>query len=243
MTVSYPDKAFIMAAGRGNRLRPHTDTLPKPLVPVAGRPIIDHVIDSVTGAGVRDITVNLHYMADKLTQHLTGHRSGAHFTLSPEPVLMDTGGGVRNALHTMGDGPFYVVSGDSFWTDGPQGNALKRMAQAWDPARMDLLLLLQPLARLHTGHAVGDYDLLPDGRCVRSRTQTGMHMWTSVRICDSRLFADTPDTPFSFLTLMDRAESHGRLFALVHDGEWYHITTPDDLTRIDAALQRPAAYA
>ena len=242
MTASTPDRAFILAAGRGNRLRPHTDTLPKPLVPVAGKPIIDYVIDGVTAAGVTDVTVNLHYMADKLERHLRA-RAAPRFTLTHEEVLLDTGGGIRNGLGSMGDGPFYIVSGDSFWADGPSGNALKRLAAAWDPAKMDLLLMLQPLARLHTDHAVGDYDIQPDGRIVRSKTQTGAYMWTSIRICDSTLFNDTPEGPFSFLTLMDRAESRGRLYGMVHDGEWYHITTPDDLTQIDAALSRGRAPA
>lgn len=242
MSVTPPDRAFILAAGRGSRLRPHTDTLPKPLVPVAGKPIIDYVIDDLAEAGVRDITVNLHYMADKLETHL-GRKAAPHFTLSHEQTLLDTGGGIKNALHTLGTGPFYIVSGDSFWSNGPSGNVLARMAQVWDPEKMDLLLVMQPLDRLHTDHAVGDYDLLPDGRAVRSRRQTGTHMWTSIRMCDARLFADTPDTPFSFLTLMDRAEERGRLYALVHDGDWYHITTPDDLAQIDALLRPAPAFA
>lgn len=244
MTARTPDRAFILAAGRGNRLRPHTDTLPKPLVPVAGQPIIDYVIDGVTGAGVTDVTVNLHYMADKLERHLRG-KSVPRFTLTHEEVLLDTGGGIKNGLSSMGDGPFYIVSGDSFWADGPSGNTLRRMAAAWDPAQMDLLLMLQPLSRLHTDHAVGDYDMQSDGRIVRSKNQTGAYMWTSIRVCDKRLFDNTPDGPFSFLTLMDRAESRGRLYGMVHDGEWYHITTPDDLVQIDTELTkgRAPAYA
>lgn len=232
------DTAFILAAGRGNRLRPHTDTLPKPMVPVAGKPIIDHVIAGVVRAGVRRVTVNTHYMADKLQRHIAA-KTAPQFTISAEDVLMDTGGGIKKALPTLGEGPFFVVSGDSFWDDGASGDTLRRMAAAWDPARMDLLLLLQPVNRLHTAHVTGDYDIAADGRAVRSHAQTGRYMWTSIRVCDSRLFADTPDTPFSFLTLMDRAEAAGRLYALVHDGAWYHITTPDDLTQIDTLLRTP----
>lgn len=231
-----PERAFILGAGRGNRLKPHTDTLPKPMVPVAGRPIIDYVIDGVTAAGVTDVTVNLHYMADKMETHLRS-KSAPRFTLFHEEILLDTGGGLKNGLSSMGDKPFYIVSGDSFWADGPSGNTLRRMAAAWDPAKMDLLMMLQPLARLHTDHAVGDYDMMPDGRLVRSKEQRGAYMWTSIRMCDKSLFDDTPDGPFSFLTLMDRAQDRGRLYGMVHDGEWYHITTPDDLTQIDAALR------
>lgn len=239
---NYPDKAFILAAGRGNRLRPYTDSLPKPLVRVAGKPIIDYVIDGAMAAGVKEITVNLHYMADKLEAHLSA-RKDARFILSHEEELLDTGGGIKKALAGMGNEPFYVLSGDSFWDNGPSGDALQRMAAAWDPEKMDLLLLLQPLTRLHTDHKVGDYNLAVGGKAVRSRDRTGTHMWTSMRICDARLFNDTPDGPFSFLTLMDRAEARGRLYAMVHDGEWYHITTPDDLAQIEATLGAAPAFA
>lgn len=239
---NYPDKAFILAAGRGNRLRPYTDTLPKPLVPVAGKAIIDYVIEGAVKAGVREITVNLHYMADKLAAHL-GARTDARFTLSHEEELLDTGGGLKYGLRGMGDGPFYILSGDSFWDNGPSGDALQRMAAAWDPEKMDLLLLLQPLERMHTEHRVGDYNIGIGGKAVRARDRTGTHMWTSMRICDARLFEDTPEGPFSFLTLMDRAEARGRLYALVHDGEWYHITTPDDLAAITDALAATRAIA
>lgn len=239
MTAPFlPDRAFILAAGRGNRLRPYTDTLPKPLVPVAGRPIIDYVIDGVRAAGVTHATVNLHYMADKLANHLGGKAAPA-FTLSREDELLDTGGGIKNALHTMGADPFYVVSGDSFWENGPSGDALQNLARAWDPAKMDLLLLLQPLDRIGTGPAIGDYNLGAGGRTVRSRDRTGTHMWTSMRLCDHRLFADTPAGAFSFLTLMDRAEARGRLYALVHDGAWHHITSPADIAQVESALQKP----
>lgn len=237
-----PDRAFILAAGRGNRLRPHTDSLPKPMVPVAGKAIIDYVIDGVTAAGVTDVTVNLHYMADKLETHLRS-KNTPRFTLFHEEMLLDTGGGLKNGLSSMGDKPFYVLSGDSFWADGPAGNTLRRMAAAWDPDKMDLLLMLQPLSRLHTDHAVGDYDMTADGRLVRSKTQQGAYMWTSIRMCGPQLFDDTPEGPFSFLTLMDRAQDRGRLYGLVHDGEWYHITTPDDLKQIDALLAASAASA
>jgi MurNAc alpha-1-phosphate uridylyltransferase len=234
------DHAFILAAGKGTRLRPYTDNCPKPLVPAGGQPIIDHVLDRLEEGGVTHVTVNLHYMADMLEAHLR-RRGHPAVTFSREAELLETGGGVRNALDTMGAGPFFVVSGDSFWIDDPGRRALARLAAFWDPGKMDLLLLMQPLSRMILTEGRGDYDILPDGRAVRSRDKTGACMWTSVRLCAPSLFDGTPETPFSFLELMDRAESRGRLYGLVHEGDWHHISTPADLERVNAAMKRHEA--
>lgn len=115
--------------------------------------------------------------------------------------------------------------------------ALDRMAAAWDGGRMDMLILLQPLSRMILTAGRGDYDLRPDGRAVRAPDKDGAYMWTSVRLCHPRLFADTPDGPFSFLTLLDRAQAAGRLYGIVHEGDWHHISTPADLEQVDAALR------
>lgn len=231
--VKMPGSAFIMAAGMGTRLRPYTDTAPKPLVPVGGRPIIDYALDRLAEAGITNIAVNLHYRAEQLQSHL-----GSRVRTVYEDVLLDTGGGMKNVLSLLGSDPFFAVSGDSIWTDAPGApTALERMAAAWDDAKMDMLLLLQPLSRMTLTEGKGDYDVSPDGWAVRSRDKSGAYMWTSVRLCHPRLFDDTPDGPFSFLTLMDRAEKSGRLFGLVHEGDWHHISTPADLERVDHALR------
>jgi MurNAc alpha-1-phosphate uridylyltransferase len=122
------------------------------------------------------------------------------------------------------------------WTDGPGKPALQRLADSWTGDPASLVLMLQPLDRMTLTPGKGDYTLKPDGRCVRSANQSGPYMWSSVRLCTPTLFDQTPDTPFSFLTLMDRAQEQGKLFGMVHDGEWYHITTPDDLDRVNGAL-------
>ena len=231
------DHAFILAAGKGTRLRPYTDNCPKPLVPAGGQPIIDHVLDRLEDAKISHVTVNLHYMADMLEAHLK-RRGHPALTFSRESELLETGGGVKKALNTMGGGPFFVVSGDSFWIDRPGQKALKRMAAAWDPEKMDLLLMMQPLSKMILTEGRGDYDVLPDGRAVRSKSKSGACMWTSVRLCTPELFEDTPDDHFSFLELMDRAESRGRLYGLIHDGDWHHISTPDDLERVNEHLKK-----
>lgn len=236
------DHAFILAAGMGKRLRPYTDQCPKPLVKVAGRAIIDHVLESLEDAGVRHVTVNTHYMADMLEAYLS-HRTAPQVVFSREGTLLDTGGGIKKALPLLGARPFFAVSGDSFWSDPAGAGTLADMARLWEPAKMDVLIGLAPLSRMALTPGLGDYTMDAAGGCIRSLDKTGTHMWTSIRLCAPSIFKDTPDTPFSFLDLMDRAEKRGRLYGHVLSGEWYHITTPEDLERVDAALsaQKKAA--
>jgi MurNAc alpha-1-phosphate uridylyltransferase len=241
LNSTFPDHAFILAAGMGKRLQPYTDTMPKPLVKVNGKPMIDHTLDALEKIGVGDVTVNLHYRAAQLQDHLSKRRSPA-VTFSLEDSLLDTGGGIKKALYTMGGKPFFVFSGDTLWEDGPSGNALKNLAAAWDDKAMDLLLLLQPVDKMAGG--IGDYDIV-NGKPVRSLDKTGRYFWPSIRICHPRLFDNTaPEgTPFSFLELMDRAEKAGRLGVMVHDGTCHHITAPEDLHRVNAHfLQHPPQY-
>ena len=235
MTAPRIEHGFILAAGLGTRLRPYTDHCPKPLVKLGGRPIIDHVLDRLRAAGVTRVTVNLHYMADMLAEHLRG-RDDLAITLSFEETLLDTGGGVLKALPATGGAPFYCVSGDSVWEDGPDEPALRRMNRLWHGGAQDALLLLQPLDRMILTPGRGDYNLGADGRVKRAHDRTGAFMWTSVRLCHPRLFDGAPAGAFSFLDLLDRAEGGGRLRGLAHDGAWYHITSAEDLDRVNAAL-------
>lgn len=235
IAANIPDRAFILAAGMGRRLAPYTDTMPKPMVPVAGKAMIDHTLDRLAAIGVKETTINLHYRAAQMQQHLS-KRADPRLTFSFETALLDTGGGIKKALYTMGDKAFYVFSGDTMWEDGPSGNTLEKMAAAWDDKTMDLLLLLQPLDTMKITHGSGDYNLTADGRPTRALDKAGTHFWPSVRIVHPRLFKDTPDTAFSFLELMDRAEKNGRLGALVHDGACYHISRPEDLEAVNAHL-------
>ncbi len=235
-----PQKAFILAAGLGKRLRPYTDDLPKPLVDVNGRTLLDRTLDHLENAGAGEAVINTHYLADKITAHLA-RRESPRIHFSHEPQLLDTGGGIKNALNYFGDEPFFVISGDGLWTDGPSHGALKRLADAWDPEAMDILILLQPLSTFNFTEGVGDYDLAPDGRARRALDKTGKHMFTSIRINHPRIFKDSPDGAFSYLDLLDKAEAAGRLYGLVHDGEWHHISTPEDLEAANAAFKGKSA--
>lgn len=226
-----PDKAFILAAGFGTRLRPHTNDKPKPMVKVHGKPMIDHALDQLESANVKTCIVNTHYKADILHDHLKD-RTSPEIIISHEPDILDTGGGIKNAIHHFTE-PFYVVSGDSVCEDDPDQNALKAMAEMWDSNTMDILLLLQPVNTMALTHGVGDYDLDDQGRAVRSLDKDGKYMWTSIRINHPAIFENTPDQPFSYLQLLDKAQENGRLYGMVHKGTWHHISTPDDLKAVN----------
>ncbi len=228
--------AFILAAGEGRRLRPYTDHLPKPLVPVIGRPILAHALDHLIVAGVSNITVNCFHKAEKIKEFLREYKGQASIHLSEEEALLNTGLGVKRGLGHMGGKAFYVINGDAFWSDGAGGSVFERLSHQWAADDMDILLLLQPVADMELTEGVGDYDLDENGRAIRRKDQSGAYMFAGVRICKPDIFDDSPDVPFSFLELMDAAEEKGRLYGLVHDGDWHHISTPNDLERVNAAL-------
>ncbi|MEM6780859.1 MAG: nucleotidyltransferase family protein [Pseudomonadota bacterium] len=235
-----PETAFILAAGKGTRMQPLTDTIPKPMVPLSGKPLIDHTIDALVRDDVRQIVVNLHHFGNKLENHLSA-RSDAKIIFSKESTLMDTGGGVRKAARKLGDDPFYIINGDAFWTEGPGQTALQRLADAWNPDTMDILILLQKTDEMVLTHGTGDYDIDGNGKAIRALSKTGQYMFTSIRIMKPEILRGTSEDPFSYLDLLDKAEKEGRLYALVHEGEWHHISTPDDLNRVNAALGQQGA--
>lgn len=232
-----PDKAFILAAGMGSRLRPYTDTMPKPMVPVAGKSIIHRTLEKLAKEGVSEVVVNAHYLAPILQDHLKLLQH-PKIIFSHEEELLDTGGGVKKMLHIFGDQPFYMINGDALWEENPRNTALSRLSAAWDTNRMDMILLLQKSEVMTLTHGVGDYDLMPDGRAVRRSDKGGTHMFAGIRILHPRLFEGTPDGAFSFLSLMDKAQQNDRLFAIEHDGQWHHISTPEELERVDAAYRK-----
>lgn len=231
-----PTKAFILAAGKGTRLRPHTDTMPKPMVPVGGVPIIGRTLQKLDEAGVSDVMINLHHLPDVLETYLQKIQR-PHIHYSHEDALLDTGGGVQKILPFFEGQDFFMINGDALWIEGPGGPALDRLAAAWDPEAMDILLLLQPTGEMTLTGGVGDYDIAPDGRATRRPDKGGSHMFAGLRITTPRIFDRTIGEAYSFLALMDRTEAAGRLYGLVHDGEWHHISTPDDLARVDAHLR------
>jgi N-acetyl-alpha-D-muramate 1-phosphate uridylyltransferase len=229
-----PKSAMVLAAGLGLRLRPITDTVPKPLVPLGGRTLLDHALDRLEAAGVERAVVNAHYRSEMLTRHLAGRRTPA-ITLSVEDELLETGGGVLKALPLLDD-PFYVVNSDVFWLDG-KTSALLRLAREFDAARLDALLLMQRTVTALGYEGPGDFIVDPLGAVRRRRErEVAPHLFAGVQLLAKRLFAGQPPGKFSLNRLYDRAIAAGRLAAIVHDGEWYHIGTPAGLALAEARL-------
>jgi N-acetyl-alpha-D-muramate 1-phosphate uridylyltransferase len=233
-----PDKAFILAAGLGTRMRPLTDAVPKPMLQVEGRTLIDRILDHFEEAGVNKTVVNTHYLPDVLAAHLK-QRATPEIYLSEEKKLLDTGGGIKKAIAYF-DKPFIVTSGDGLWQNGLGKTTLEKLGQAWNPAIMDILILLQPVNSMKLTQGVGDYDIDDQGRVIRSKNRSGAHMFTSIRINHPRIFDNTPDGSFSYLDLLDHAQNEGRLYGLVHDGMWHHLSTPADLAAVNAAWRENA---
>lgn len=236
--VAVPETAMVMAAGLGKRMRPLTATRPKPLVCVAGKPLIDHVFDRLRAAGVKRAVVNVHYLADVLEAHLRARVKDMEVLVSDERAqLMETGGGLVQARELIGDKPFVCVNSDNLWVDGPV-DAIRLLAEAWDDARMDALLLLVPLARAasHSGH--GDFHLDPTGRITRRRQpgRLAPFVFTGVQILSPRLISDWPEGPFSTNLFWERALEAGRLWGLVHEGLWFDVGTPGAIKETEAAL-------
>jgi len=218
---------IILAAGIGQRMRPLTNDIPKPMVQVTGRPIIDYALDMYAKHGLKRVVVNTHYKADVLASYLKQNTYPFEIIISHEPVLLDTGGGIKQALKHLGTtNPVFVLSGDSILVDG-----LRELEAAWSNDA-DILLSLQPLASMQLTPAVGDYTI-KNGKPLRTPSHTGEYMWNSARIIAPKIFDGTPDTPFSFLPLMDAAQAANRLAALVHQGIWHHLTTPADVESVN----------
>ncbi|PWJ22227.1 nucleotidyltransferase family protein [Jannaschia seohaensis] len=219
---------MVFAAGHGTRMRPLTDTRPKALIEVAGRPLIEHALEQVAGPGPR--AVNAHAHAALLRAHLAD-RPG--LTFIEEPVLLETGGGLRNALPVLGDGPVLTMNADAVWT-GPR--ARDTLLAHWDPARMDGLLLMIPPDRA-LGQAGGSFSLDPDGRLVRDRA--GL-VYTGAGIVKTEGLAAFADPVFSLRELWFAMLAEGRLSGCVHPGQWADVGTPDGIALAEAMLDRAA---
>jgi N-acetyl-alpha-D-muramate 1-phosphate uridylyltransferase len=227
---------MVLAAGLGLRMRPLTETTAKPLLPLDGRSLLDHALDRLGAAGVRQAVVNAHWHADQVAKAVAG-RATPRVTLQRETVLLETGGGVAKALPLLGEAPFAVVNGDSLWLDGPR-QAMARMAAAFDPEQMDCLRLVVRSAQVDGEIGRGDFLLDPLGRVRRPKErELAPYVFAGVQILAPHLVRDVPEGPFSLNILYDRAIDSGRLFALVHDGVWFHLSTPADLERAEAAMR------
>jgi MurNAc alpha-1-phosphate uridylyltransferase len=228
--------AMVLAAGLGKRMRPVTDTLPKPLVRVGGRALIDHALDRAAEAGIETAVVNVHYLADLIEAHIRS-RQRPKIVLSDERgELLETGGGVRKALPLLGGGPFLLLNSDSLWIDRGAQN-LVRLQRAWDAARIDILLLVAEAAKSLGYQGVGDFSMGPDGRLQRRGERPSVpFVYAGIAILKPQLFDDTPDGAFSLNLLFDRAIVAGRLYGVALDGQWLHVGTPDAIAAAEERL-------
>jgi MurNAc alpha-1-phosphate uridylyltransferase len=229
-------RAMVLAAGLGTRMRPLSEAMPKPLLPLAGQSLLDHALDRLTDAGVTDAVVNAHWLADQVAACVAA-RSAPRITLQHEETLLETGGGVARARPALGDAPFAVVNGDAFWLDGPRP-ALRRLAAAFDPERMDGLLLLIRTAQIAGEVGRGDFMLDPMGLLRRPEEgEVSPYLFGGVQILSPALFEGAPAGAFSLNRLYNRAIEAGRLYGLVHDGVWFHLSTPADLEHAEDVLR------
>lgn len=233
-----PKTAMVMAAGLGTRMRPLTDNRPKPLVEIAGRPLIDHVFARLAAAGVERAIVNVHYLADQLVAHLGQRFAGVEIVISDERKrLMETGGGLVQARHLLGDDPVLVVNSDNLWLDGDE-DAIRLLAAAWADETMDALLLMVPLAEARNFRGSGDFHLADDGQVTGRREPGGVapFAYTGVQILHPRVIADAPEGPFSTNLFWNRALAAGRLWGQIHRGLWFDVGTPEAIPATEAVL-------
>jgi N-acetyl-alpha-D-muramate 1-phosphate uridylyltransferase len=236
-----PSKAMVLAAGLGVRMRPLTDHMPKPLVRVAGQPLLDHVLDKLAGAGVSEAVVNVHYLPDQIIQH-TANRTRPRIIISDErDQVLGTGGAVVKALPHLGNAPFFHLNADTMWIDGVRPN-LMRLAETFDPGKMDILLLMAPTTSSIGYAGRGDYSMLPDGALrKRKEHQVVPFVYAGAAIMSPSLFADAPSGEFSLTKMFDRANEQERLFGLRLDGVWMHVGTPDAVAAAEEAFLESVA--
>ncbi|MBI0433483.1 nucleotidyltransferase family protein [Roseomonas sp. KE0001] len=226
--------AMVLAAGLGTRMRPLTEATPKPLLKLAGRSLLDHALDRIDEAGIDTVVVNAHWFAEQVEATCASRPRPP--TVVHEETVLETGGGVRNALPLLGQAPFLVVNGDAFWLDGPVPT-IERLAARFDPETMDALLLMVRTAAVQGETGRGDFLLDPLGRARRPKErEIAPYLYGGLQILHPRLFAGAPDGAFSTNLLWNRAIENGRAFGQVHDGAWFHLSTPMDLRRAEAAL-------
>ena len=238
---SGPTTAMVLAAGLGQRMRPLTDKLPKPLVKLRGEAMLDTILDRLQDHGIARAVVNLHYLGGMIEAHLKD-RKRPEILFSPERDLLETGGGVKQALPLLGDDPFFVLNGDVCWLDGLTP-ALERLATAWNEAEMDALLLLHPTCSAFGYEGIGDYLMDSVGRLRRrEERQIAPFIHAGIQILHPRLFEGAPAGSFSLNRLYDKAQEAGRLWGLRHDGEWYHVGTPAELRAVEDALHHLAGF-
>ena len=240
-TIVMPRTAMVLAAGLGERMRPLTEKLPKPLVAVAGKPLIDHVLDRLAAQGVERAVVNVHYLADLIEKHVASRKAPQIVISDERAKLLDTGGGVVKALPKLGTEPFFHINSDTIWIDGVRPN-LERLAETFDAETMDALLLLAATSDSIGYAGRGDFTMATDGRLKRRpERELAPFVYAGAALLRPELFKDAPDGAFSLTALFDRAAAAGRLHGLRLEGVWMHVGTPGAIAEAEAAILASAA--
>ena len=230
-------RAMVLAAGFGVRLRPITNTTPKPLVQVLGRTLIDHTIDRLHEGGVETFIVNTHHLSEQIHAHLK-NRKDVEILFSPEDEILETGGGIANALDKFGNDPFFVCNGDTLWLNGSL-DAVNRMGRHWDASKMDALLMLHSTVDAYGYEGLGDFCVDSLGLLSRRpESEVSPYLFTGVQILHPRLFKGAPEGPFSLNVLYDKAVEARRLYGIVHDGEWFHVGTLEALGEAENYMRK-----
>lgn len=237
MTDLASDTVMLMAAGLGKRMRPLTAAMPKPMVRVAGKPLIDRAMDRIEDAGIAKAVVNVHYLAESIEAHLKARKSPSVTFSDERAELLETGGGMVKATKAgLLPDPFFACNADSIWLDGPR-NAFRDLSHAWDPERMDALLLVVTHARAHNFDGTGDFYMDGAGRLKRKLPgRIAPFIYTGIQLVSHRLLRDAPDGKFSTNVLWDRAIAEGRLFGVAFTGLWYEVGTPQHIRPTEEAL-------
>lgn len=227
---------MLLAAGLGTRMRPLTDSRPKPLIVAGGKTLLDHNLDQLVVAGIEKVVVNVHYLADQIEAHCKARKAPRVVISDERAGLLDSGGGVLKALPHLGDGPFLCLNADTIFIDGPRSN-IARMAEEFDSESMDVLLLVAPTVTTIGWGNKGDFLMHQDGRLERAgKSRMAPFAYCGVAIFKPELFTGRPEI-FSLNRLFDDAEAKGRLFGLRLDGQFMHVGTPEALAEAEAALR------
>ena len=226
---------MVLAAGLGKRMRPITDTMPKPLVKIAGKTLLDWGLDSLAMAGVETAIVNVHYLPEQIVAHVADRHAPKIVISDESAALLDSAGGIVKALQDLGKDAFYIINADTFWIDSGQPS-LERLSLAWDGSKMDILLMLTDLNSA-TGHCVGtDFLMAPDGALRRSKGDPAGVIYAGAAIMHPRIFKDAPAKPHSLNAYFDTAIAAGRLFGMQMRGHWITVGTPDAIPLAEAAV-------
>jgi MurNAc alpha-1-phosphate uridylyltransferase len=236
-----PKRAMVLAAGLGTRMRAYNGQLPKPLVHVGGKALIDYVLDRLADEGVERAVVNVHHLADQIERHLAGRERPKIVISDERSELLGTAGGVLKALPLLGEAPFFHVNSDTIWIDGVKPN-LGRLAAGFDEGRMDALLLVAPTASSIGYAGRGDFSMAPDGVLTRrGEREVVPFVYAGAAILTPAFFAGTAAGPSSMTPLFDRAAEAGRLCGLRLEGVWMHVGTPDAIRAAEEAILESAA--